>query len=393
VTILSWLLLAAGVPLVLLSLILFVEVVAAALPRADELPASTGRRPGLAVLVPAHNEALVISGTLTALRSQLCAGDRLLVVADNCTDDTAKLAESAGAEVLHRHDTEHPGKGYALDYGLQYLGCEPPEVVVIIDADCTAGPGAIERIARRSAKTGRPVQALYLMSSPRRATIGGRIAEFAWQVKNQVRPLGARRLGMPCQFMGSGMAIPWRLLSSVDMATGNIVEDLKLGIDLALRGSPVLFEPGALVCSEFPGSEAALKSQRTRWEHGHLHTIVKAVPAVLAKSLYTMDLQLCWLAMDLLVPPLSLLLCLVGLFLLVTIPVTLLGAGALPLCLGLCSLSLLLAAILCAWALWGRQLLALSDLFFLPAYVLAKLPIYGRYLVRRQREWVKTDRD
>ena len=66
------------------------------------LPLPTGRlplatRPRLAVLIPAHNESSSLLPTLASVRAQLMPGDRLLVVADNCDDDTAHVAETAGA--------------------------------------------------------------------------------------------------------------------------------------------------------------------------------------------------------------------------------------------------------------------------------------------------------
>jgi cellulose synthase/poly-beta-1,6-N-acetylglucosamine synthase-like glycosyltransferase len=92
--------------------------------------------PRVAVLVPARNESTGILRTLKDIQSQLGPRDRLVVIADNCTDDTAAVAKAAGAEVTERSDLTHVGKGYALDWGLKFLEADPPEIVVMIDADC-----------------------------------------------------------------------------------------------------------------------------------------------------------------------------------------------------------------------------------------------------------------
>jgi cellulose synthase/poly-beta-1,6-N-acetylglucosamine synthase-like glycosyltransferase len=92
-------------------------------------------RPRLAVLMPAHNESAGIVPAIEAVNEQLQPGDRLLVVADNCSDDTARVAAAAGAQVAERTDPQCRGKGYALDFGVRRLEADPPEVVVIIDAD------------------------------------------------------------------------------------------------------------------------------------------------------------------------------------------------------------------------------------------------------------------
>src|ERR1700682_6274810 len=77
--------------------VFFVEVVAAiALPQQDCLvPPNKDCRRRVAVLVPAHNESIGLLPTLADIKAQMRASDRLLVVADNCADDTAAVAAGA----------------------------------------------------------------------------------------------------------------------------------------------------------------------------------------------------------------------------------------------------------------------------------------------------------
>jgi cellulose synthase/poly-beta-1,6-N-acetylglucosamine synthase-like glycosyltransferase len=343
--------------------------VLAALPGYRERPMPGGRRPSAAVLVPAHDEAAGIAETLRSIAPQLAPGDRLLVVADNCSDDTAAIAAAAGAEVLERRDLQRRGKGYALAFGIRHLEMNPADVLIVIDADCRVAPGTIERLARTAAAAGRPVQALYEM----RSDAGGGLAEFAWRVKNHVRPLGYRRLGLPCQLMGTGMAIPWGLVDAGLLASGEIVEDMALGLELARRGAPPLFCPEASVTSVFPATAAAAAQQRTRWEHGHLGLILRAPRFVRA------DVKLIALLLDLCVPPLALL------FLVLTALLALSWAFVFH-------LLLLGAAVLLAWAAYSRDVLPLAKLACAPLYAAAKLPLYVRFLLRRQVAWVRTTR-
>jgi len=352
-----------------------------------------GRRPTVAVVIPAHDEALVIADTLHAIVPQLAAGDRLVVVADNCADDTARIAAEAGAEVLNRSDGERRGKGYALDFGVRHLERNPPKVVLIIDADCEIDSGAIERLACLCLETGRPVQGLYLMHSPQGAGLKTRIAEFAWLVKNHVRALGFHRLGLPCQLMGTGMAFPWAVISTAALASGHIVEDLKLGIDLARAGAPALFCPEARVTSYFPISAEGITGQRTRWEHGHLGMIVSAAPRLFLQALRCRDRNLLALALDLCVPPLALLLLLL-LTLFVGSAVFFAATKlALPLWLAAMSLVMLGLSVLLSWDRYGRQVISLASLAYAPFYALWKIPLYLKFLVKRQGEWVRSKRD
>src|SRR6185437_14331211 len=100
-------------------------------------------------------------------RAQLRLGDRLLVVADNCTDQTAAVAAAEGAEVLVRTDALRRGKGYALDFAVRRLASAAPAIVLVIDADCRVAAGAIELLAQRCRTTHRPVQALYRLTAPK----------------------------------------------------------------------------------------------------------------------------------------------------------------------------------------------------------------------------------
>jgi cellulose synthase/poly-beta-1,6-N-acetylglucosamine synthase-like glycosyltransferase len=237
------------------------------------------------------------------------------------------------------------------------------------------------------------VQALYLMRARPGAGLRERIAEFAWRVKNQLRPLGALRLGAPCQLMGTGMAFPWPLIADAPLASGHLVEDMKLGIDLALAGRPPRFEPRALVTSRFPEPGAATTRQRTRWEHGHLATLLSDGPRLLARGLARRDAACVALALDLMVPPLALLLGLTTAMAAINVAAWALWDARVPVLASAMALALLGATVLVAWARVGRDVLRLRELACAPLYVAVKLPIYLRFLVGRQVDWVRAKRD
>lgn len=351
------------------------------------------RRPSVAVIIPAHNEQVLIQSTITSVLSQLNQGDRLIVVADNCTDATASIARTAGAEVVERFNQQDRGKGYALDFGIRHCAENPPEVVIIVDADCQIGAKSIYRLAAACLEFGRPVQALYLMKSPNGAGLKTRIAEFAWLVKNLARPSGYAVLGLPCQLMGTGMAFLWKDISSANLASGHIVEDLKLGIDFCRTGKPPLFLPEALVTSIFPASTEGLTGQRTRWEHGHLGVILSEAPGLFAESICKKNADLLALAFDLIVPPLALLSLLIAAIFIASAALYLFSGLTLPLWLSLTGLCMLGFAVMLAWSAFGRQVISLASLCYAPIYALLKIPVYLNFLVKRQVNWVRSKRD
>ncbi|TWT87510.1 Poly-beta-1,6-N-acetyl-D-glucosamine synthase [Pseudobythopirellula maris] len=359
---------------------------------------SNGQRPRLGVLIPAHNEELVLRDTLRSLRPQLLAGDRCLVVADNCEDSTALIAEQEGAEVLVRNDSQRRGKGWALDAGRNAFRDSPPEVLIIVDADTRAEPGALDRLVRAAHATDRPVQATYLMPS---ATQGGAdgVSAFAWTVRNLVRPLGLHRMGLPCLLNGSGMALPWRLADRAPLAGGHIGEEYKLAVDLALTGSPPVFCPEAVVLGTMPNEQKVAVAQRRRWSHSHLEILRTSAPRLLARFLTSMRIAPLTLALDLAVPPLILLLAchLVAITLFAAMSY-ITPAVVTPLAATVASLLLSGVSILAAWRRFGGSHLPSGQspsnlLLAAPRYVLLHAPHYLSYFGRRHTEWTKTPRD
>jgi cellulose synthase/poly-beta-1,6-N-acetylglucosamine synthase-like glycosyltransferase len=374
--------------------LVFALEIASAGRRAPLRAAASATRPRVAVLVPAHNEAAGIAATLASIAPQLRNGDRLLVVADNCSDATAEVARAAQADVAERHDSARRGKGHALDFGIQHLLAAPPEVLIVIDADCTLHPGSIDVLAAQCVATDRPAQALDLMRAAG-SSLSERWAEFTWRVKNQVRPSGLARWGGPCPLMGTGMAFPWPLISRPAMlAGGHLVEDMMLGVELALLGRAARFAPQALVTSAFPPPGAAARSQRTRWEHGHLATLTSHGPKLLWTGLRRGNRDAILLGLDLLVPPMSLLVMLLAALLGLQLGLGLLGGGAWAgAWMAAAALALVVAAVLSAWVRFGRDLLQTHELLAAPLQALRKLPIYARYLWRRQTAWVRAKRE
>ncbi len=385
-------LLAISILILLPCLILMIECVAALFPPKvrrwqDSL------RPKIAVLIPAHNEATGIGATLETLVGQLTSIDQLIVVADNCIDETAAVAREMGATAIERFDDTHRGKGYALDFGMDFLAPHPPDVVVIVDADCIVASGAVEQISRLAIARNRAVQATYLLTQPAKPSPKDAVSTLAFTVKNLVRPLGLARFDLPCPLTGAGMAFPWIAIRKVSLASGNIVEDMNLGIDLALAGHPATFCYEARVTSALPQQARAAKSQRTRWEHGHLQTILTQVPRLLKTALQKRRFDLLAIALDLLIPPLSLLVMLWAFAMTVALVATYFGITPAPAIILSGAGAMILIAIVSAWSRHCRADIPAKVLFTIPLYILWKIPLYFSFLWKPQTKWVRTERD
>lgn len=379
-----------GIVLTIPVLFLTIQVISAIfLHKSSNASLKNGARPKVVVLIPAHNESIVIAETIKSILPQLHTEDRLVVVADNCVDDTALIAKNLGADVIERASQSDRGKGFALDFGLQHIKNNPADVVVIIDADCRVSPNSIENLAYACVSYQRPIQSLNLMFAGPNSTLKAMVAQFAWLVKNKVRPLGLKALGMPCQLMGTGMAFLWDDIINSQLASGHIVEDMKLGIDFARARKAPVFVQDALVTSVFPLTIEATTSQRTRWEHGHLSVILKEVPSLLFEAINTKNIELFVLACDLLIPPLAVLsiLC-IGFFML-----SLLLLNQLAIVIALILIATLLSSVLLAWHWFGRDTISFKQLCYAPIYALKKIPLYIKFFINRQVEWVRSKRD
>lgn len=375
--------------------IFLLETIAAMSGRAAGLvPASNQTtRARVGVLIPAHDEEAALPTAVPIIQRQMRDGDRILVVADNCSDDTAVVAARLGAEVAVRTDPTKRGKGFALDHGIRHFGNDAPEIVVIIDADCALSDFAIDRLAQICTATNRPVQALYLMQGGPAAPQITRLREFAWRIKNEIRPRGLGSLGLPCHLMGTGMAFPWELIARANLATGALVEDLKLGLELAAAGHAPMFCPAAVVTSEFPVTDEGTRTQQRRWEQGHLGLIAAEIPGLLLTAIRRRNIDLLVLALDAAIPPLSLLAMMVVSFVLLGSGARALGMGSTAFVISLTAFLGLIVATMGCWLKVGRDLLTPSSAFTIAGVLLRKIPFYWRILMRRDRSgWVRTDR-
>lgn len=354
-------------------------------------PPSIKRDLKLAVVMPAHNEAAIIAGTVTALRPQVSPETQIVVVADNCSDGTAQIAGDAGAKVIERNDLSRRGKGFALAFARDFLAKDPPDAVFILDADCAVARGNIESIAVHAMSTGGAVQSVYLLEAPKNAASMVQVSNFAFMIKNVVRARGLYRMGGGIPLFGTGIAFPWHVFERVELATSDPVEDLRLSLVLAKQGIRAHFNENLHVTSAAADVHDSF-DQRRRWEHGFLSNASRYGLPLVGAGLVRGSRHLAALGAHLLVPPLALL------FLLAT--VAFIPAVILAILFGNIGPAVLLGAAIggaltvtaVAWYREGRATLSLSALARAPLYVLWKVPLYLGFFSSRQTEWNRTRR-
>jgi cellulose synthase/poly-beta-1,6-N-acetylglucosamine synthase-like glycosyltransferase len=348
--------------------------------------------PDTCILIPAHNEAAIIIQNLERLRPVLSSTIRALVVADNCSDQTAVLALEQGFEVVERHNAEQRGKGYALAFGRDHLRSAPPECVIVMDADCQADLNSITALARLACSAQTAIQARYVFEPDHDASPKVQISNFALWIKNVVRQRGTFRAGGGAILTGTGMAFPWPLFERMPLATGNIVEDLALTVDLVRSAEAPRFLEQAVVLSS-PASEQATLGQRSRWEHGFLAVAAVHGLPLLGHGLVSLDRKSILLGLHLLVPPLALLITLCVSIAALLAAIAALTGNWLAFALLTTTLAAGLVGVLVNWAIEGHRWLRPTALVRLPLYLVWKLPLYARFLAGKRAGWVRTERE
>lgn len=346
------------------------------------------------ILIPAHNEAEVIEQTLQSLKKLQWpkAHYRLIVIADNCTDDTAVIAKACGATVLQRKNDRLRGKGYALECGIQFcLESAQADAVVVIDADTQVSANLLACFASRLSSGAQAIQAHYGVLNPDESW-RTRLMTIAYSAFHAVRSRARERMGLSCGLRGNGMCFSRALLLEHPPRVYSLAEDIEYGVLLGLNGIRVHYVDEAQVLAELPTSGTDSSSQRQRWEAGRFAVAKTYTRRLLRHAVTHRNRVSLDLALDLLTLPLA--------YLCLSIVVTACLAGLASLiypdqilwvwlCMGL--LGMLILHVLRGWQLCPLGPAALLDLLRVPFFIGWKLFVMVKH--RRNASWIRTKRN
>jgi len=379
-----------GAVLAVISLPLVLELLlvtaAQVLPRGKP-GAAVGPPPefALAIIVPAHNEEILVARAVKSLLAAAHPGVRIYVVAHNCSDGTAARAQLSGAEVLVYNDPTARGKGFALRYGFRQALAAGAGAVMVVDADSIVSANTISVVEEAFAAGGRVLQCRYEMFSTTDKS-STRLSALAFRGFNVVRPRGRERLGFSAGILGNGFAILRPVLEAIPYDAFSVVEDLEYHLHLVMAGERVRYLDEALISADFPESRAGESVQRSRWEGGRILTARTWALPILAKVLRG-RLRLLEPLCDLTGLPLA-----YGVFVLL---LALLPPLAWLRWYASVSIAIVLAHVLvAAWA--GPDFVGtLKLLLLVPYYILRKLAMIPGVLrgSSAKAAWVRTERD
>jgi cellulose synthase/poly-beta-1,6-N-acetylglucosamine synthase-like glycosyltransferase len=354
------------------------------MPRRGTRREANNRPPRLAVIVPAHNEEISIGQCVQSLRESAPAEMKIFVVAHNCTDSTASLAQSAGAEVLIYDEPAANGKAHALRFGFTHAIEQDAEAVLVIDADSTVSSNLIPLVLSAFVNRAEAIQCRYEMQCVQ-GKLRSELVALAVRGFNFVRPLGRQSLGLSSGILGNGFALTAEVLKAVPYDALSVAEDLEYHLHLILAGKRVLFLENAVVSSDLPASETGEASQHSRWQGGRLRVARIWLPC-LFREILRGRLVLLEPLLDLIGLPIAF--AMVALLLAACLP--------LPWIHFYVALSFSIISIHVLKAAWAgpRRFRALGLLLLTPFYLLWKLRLIPN-IVRAssaRAAWVRTDR-
>ena len=255
------------------------------------------------VLIPAHNEELVIGNALAAIDGERRPRDTVLVVADRCTDATAEIARSFGADVLERGADEEPGRAAARQAGLEHAAALEWDAVLMLDADSIIEPGFFAACERMLLTGAAAVQAR--SEGGRAKTLAQEASLAAFTLIGITVPRGRERLGLSVRLRGTGMAIR-RDLALRHRFTAPASEDLFFTLELMLAGVRCRHVDDARMRSEGASSWDAFGGQKVRYEAGRMSAARDFAPRLFRRALSKRDASCFEMAWFLITPPFAL---------------------------------------------------------------------------------------
>lgn len=263
---------------------LLIYLVVATVRRDVAPPPGPGTR-RFALLVPAHNEAAIIGGSLATMRRQHYPPARfdVVVIADNCTDDTAAVARAAGALVFERFDQVRRGKGYALEWVLAHMAREGLwyDAYCIFDADNLVHPDFLSAMDARLEQGAAVLQGAVATKNPS-DTWMTHISNIIYLVSNRLEMEARGIMGLSCKLHGTGMCFARNVIEHYGWTARSLTEDREYYAMLALHGISVQWASDAVTYDEKPLTVADSNRQRVRWLRGEVDVTARyALPLIL----------------------------------------------------------------------------------------------------------------
>ena len=224
-----------------------------------------------AMIVAAHNEEVVIGKLIESMLNQNYPRELfdIFVIADNCTDNTAKIARKYGVYVYERFNKEQKGKGYALEWMFDKIFNmkKKYDAVAIFDADNLVSKNWCREINSKMLEGYKVVQGYIDSKNPNDSWIAASYSIAFW-TQNRMYQLARANVGLSNQIGGTGFAIDIDVLKKFGWGATCLTEDLEFSCKLILNDEKVGWAHDAIIYDEKPLTLKQSWVQRRRWMQG-----------------------------------------------------------------------------------------------------------------------------
>ena len=221
-----------------------------------------------AVLIPARNEENVIGHIIESLQKQDYPPELydILVIPNNCTDDTEGAALRAGAKIMHCTGPVST-KGEVLHQVLESLSGQY-DAYLVFDADNVVDGAFLSRMNDAIASGARVAKSRQCALNPYDNWVSGGY-DLYFQSLNLLHSRARACFRLSAKLIGTGFMVTDNLLQELGgWNTVTLTEDIEFAALCALKGERVHYVQEALTYDEEPLSFAVSMRQRRRWSAG-----------------------------------------------------------------------------------------------------------------------------
>jgi cellulose synthase/poly-beta-1,6-N-acetylglucosamine synthase-like glycosyltransferase len=346
------------------------------------------------ILIPAHNEELLIDRLLKSINKQDYHSGMIktIVVADNCSDNTDKIGLENGARVLERRDDQHRGKGYAIKFALERIDMSEYDAIFIIDADSIIKNDLLMQLDKALRSGKKIIQCYNGVANPEQSWFT-RLLYVSRTIGNEIYHPGKQKLGLSSYLMGNGMCFSIKILMKYGWDAFTVGEDWEYYAKLVQAGEMVAFANKARVYHQESSSLKQATSQRKRWSSGRFAVAWKYGIGLFFRGLFERNIRKMDASLPLLFPnpSLGMNITIVGLILSFSIPSAM---NKYNFALWFSSLVLLQIVIFIIGIMYTRNKLNnFLSLFIAPLFLIWKMGIdILSVLGIGNKTWVRTER-
>jgi len=261
-----------------------------------------------------------------------------------------------------------------------------------LDADSEIDSDYLAVIDRELDKGHKVLQGFVRVIKPERSPAASLIF-LGWSMNQQLRHTGTSWLGYFTFLLGNGFCIKAEVINTYGWNAVSILEDVEYGLMLRLLGFKVIFVPDARVYAQNPGTFRYAESQRIRWDQGRFLMMKNFLPKLLSCAMRRKDISLLFSAIELLIPPYTLLISFIIFLFLIFLYISYLGIEV-NLSLWILTLLALMGYSVLGLIVSGASLKVWKSVLYVPFFMSWRILINIKgYFQQGSTKWIKTERE